>query len=336
MKPTDFAIQLTAFLNNYLPGHRNVSPNTIKSYRDTFSLFLNYCRNVRELSIERLDFSQIDTPLILSFLDYLETERHCKARTRNQRLAAIHSFFRFVQSQVPEYFLQCQQILAIPSQRYEQAVLSYLSIEDLGLILKQPDLTTPRGRRDAVLLSLLYDTGTRVQELIDLSVQDVRLEPPAQVRVRGKGRKVRVVPLMEPTVQLLGEYMRERGLDRPERIKEPLFAGPQRKPLSRSGIRYILDKYTKRTRTTCPGLSKNISPHTLRHSKAMHLLECGNPLPVISRILGHSDTKATEVYAKANLKMMHRALENAKDFSPSTHIPSWKKDNDLMDWLRSL
>jgi len=162
-------------------------------------LLLRYCREKKHIILEQLDITQIDITLITNFLSYLETERHCSAATRNQRLAAIHSFFRFLQMEQPEYMLHYQRVLTIPSKHRKRPEVSYLSGDDLATILAQPDLATSGGRRDAVLLSVLYDTGSRVQELIDLNVRDLRLETPAQIRLTGKGRKMRSVPLMSPT-----------------------------------------------------------------------------------------------------------------------------------------
>jgi len=337
MSPTDFATHLTAFLTRYLPAQRNVSPNTIKSYRDAFVLLLRYCRDVRQLAPDRLGLEQIDPPLVLEFLDHLEKERQCKARTRNLRLTAIHAFFRYLQTEEPGFLLRCQRILAIPLQRHAPPTVEYLSPESLAAILRQPDLARRAGRRDAVLLSLLYDTGSRVQELIDLSVRDVRLESPAQVRITGKGRKTRVVPLMKSTVELLRDYMREQDLIGSERLDAPLFPNRYGGRLSRSGIRYLVEKYRERACVTQPSVPlPKVSPHTFRHSKAMHLLQSDNPLVVIRDFLGHADLKSTEIYARADLDMKRRALAKASIKSPTLAIPPWQKDKGLLDWLTSL
>ena len=241
MKPTDFAHHLTAFLTDYLSAQRHVSPHTIQAYRDVFVLFLRFCRDQYGLEPERLQLAQIDRDLILAFLDHLTTERQASVGTRNHRLAALHAFFRYLQTEEPAFLLQCQRILAIPSQRPMQTtVVNYLSAEEIAAILHQPDLTTHAERRDAVLLSLLYDTGARVQELIDSCVRDVRLDSPAQVRLTGKGRKQRIVPLMANTVDLVRGYLTEHRLDRSECSDVPLFSNRHGGRLSRSGIRYIL------------------------------------------------------------------------------------------------
>jgi site-specific recombinase XerD len=336
MRPTDFAIRLTQFLGEYLPAQRAVSPNTIKAYRDVFTLFLRYCRDQRGLAPENLSLALIDAPLLLAFLSYLKSERNCCARTRNHRLSALHAFFRFLQIEEPDRIAQCQRCLAIPFQRSPRPTVNYLPRKELAVVLSRPDLTTTRGRRDAVLLTLLYDTGARVQELIDLSIRDLRLDSPAQIRLTGKGMKTRVVPLLSATVELLSEYMREHRLNRNERLDAPLFFNRCGLRLSRSGVRYILSKYVGQARGDIPSITAKISPHTLRHSKAMHLLQSGNPATIIQAILGHSDIRTTDIYARADLEMKRRALEKAASKEPSTTLPSWREDKSLMAWLRSL
>jgi site-specific recombinase XerD len=277
MKPTDFSVHVTTFLTHYLAAQRNMSPNTIKAYRDVFTLLLRFCRDVQGIAPERLRLEQIDVSLVEAFLDYLERERHSAPTTRNHRLAALHAFFRYVQSEEPDRMLKCQKILAIPQRRYPRPTVGYLSKEDLAEILAQPDLTNPGGRRDAVLLSILYDTGARVQELIDLSAGDVRLDPPAQVRLMGKGRKMRAVPLMDKTVQLLRDHVHENHLDRPEQFDRPLFRNGCDQRLSRSGIRYIPKNMSESTKQARPSLNQTVTPHMLRHMKGMHPLQSESP-----------------------------------------------------------
>src|SRR5438067_7264120 len=262
--------------------------------------------------------------------------RKTSPRTRNHRLAALHAFFRYVQAEEPARMHQCQKILAIPLRKHARPTVGYLSKEELVEILAQPDLRTSDGRRDAVLLSVLYDTGARVQELIDLSVGDVRLDPPAQLRLMGKGRKMRAVPLMENTVQLLRNHIQENHLNRPEQFDKPLFRNARNQHLSRSGIRYILQKYLVTARSKRPSLNRTVSPHTLRHSKGMHLLQSGISLDMIRDFLGHVDVKTTQIYARANLEMKRKALEKISDPSAVPSIPSWQQNKDLLDWLRSL
>jgi integrase/recombinase XerD len=336
MKPTDLSVHMTKFLTHYLSAQRNLSPNTIKAYRDVFTLLLRFCRDVRGIALERLLLADIDAPLVEAFLDYLANERHASIRTQNHRLAALHAFFRYVQSEVPERLLQSQQILAIPLRRHARPSVGYLAKELLAQILAQPDLRTPSGRRDAVLLSVLYDTGARVQELIDLNAGDVRLDPPAQVRLMGKGRKMRAVPLMDATIDILRHHRRDNGLDRPEHADQPLFRNRQGGRLSRSGVRYLLRKYVEAVRHDHPGFTQPVSPHSLRHTKGMHLLQSGVSLDIIRDFLGHVDVKTTQIYARANLEMKRKALEKVADATTLPKIPSWKQNKTLLDWLHSL
>ncbi len=336
MKPTDFSVLVTNFLTHYLAAQRNLSPNTIKAYRDVFTLLLRYCRDVRGMALEKLCLAQIDASLVEAFLNHLEKDRHSAIRTQNHRLAALHAFFRYIQSEEPDHLFQCQQILAIPLRRYARTTVKYLSKEYLTEILAQPDLSMRAGRRDAVLLSLLYDTGARVQELIDLSAGDVRLEPPAQIRLMGKGRKMRAVPLMQATVQILRDHLQENNLDSPEHFDRPLFHNRQGTRLTCSGVRYILQKYVQAAQSNHPGFTQAVSPHSFRHTKGMHLLQSGISLEIIRDFLGHVDVKTTQIYAKANLEMKRKALEKISDPSFVPKIPSWKENKTLLEWLHSL
>ncbi|NIT58102.1 MAG: tyrosine-type recombinase/integrase, partial [Aliifodinibius sp.] len=298
MKPTDLSIRLTHFLSHYIAGKRNLSPNTVKAYRDTFILLLQFCRDVKGIPLEKLRLEHIDVTLVEAFLDHLEKQRHCKVCTLNHRLATLHAFFRYLQAESPEHLLLCQKILSIPLRRFVRKTVEYLSKEHLTALLAQPDLTTQEGRRDAVLLSVLYDTGARVQELIDLSVGDLRLTEPAQVRILGKGRKIRTVPLMQSTVQLLQDYLQEHHLETPDKLAHPLFQNHHGKRLSRSGVRYIFQKYVQQVRQQHPEFNQSISPHSMRHTKGMHLLQGGVSLDIIRDFLGHVDIKTTEIYAR--------------------------------------
>jgi integrase/recombinase XerD len=335
MKPTDFSIHLSNYLTHYLAGQRNLSSNTIKAYRDVFILLLRFCRDVKGISVDKLRLEQIDVKFVDAFIEHLEKDRHCTPRTLNLRIATLHAFFRYIQIEEPAHLLQCQRILAIPLRRFVRSEVNYLSKDYLTALLAQPNLKVLEGRRDAVLLSVLYDTGARVQELIDLTVDDVRLEIPAQVRLLGKGRKVRVVPLMDNTANLLRNYLHENNLALPEKLGYPLFQNTQGNKLTRVGINYILQKYARKLQQTQPLFKQKISPHTLRHTKGMHLLQGGVSLDVIRDFLGHVDIKTTEIYARANLEMMRAAIEKVSA-APIPKIPSWKKNKSLLQWLQSL
>ncbi len=286
MKPTDFSVHVTSFLTHYLGAQRNLSPNTIKAYRDVFTLLLRFCRDVQGIAPERLRLEQIDVSLVEAFLDYLERERKSSLQTRNHRLAALHAFFRYVQAEEPARMHQCQKILAIPQRRHARPTVSYLFKEELAAILAQPDPRTPDGRRDAVLLSVLYDTGARVQELVDLSVGDVRLDPPVQIRLLGKGRKMRAVPLMGNTVQLLRTHLQENQLDHPEQFDKPLFHNARHQRLTRSGIRYILHNPSQ----ICHPGTKQVS-ESGPNSKPAHAEAYKGYAPVAKRSLARHDPR---------------------------------------------
>jgi len=336
MTPTDFAMHLTAYLGSYLPGQRDISANTIKSYRDTFSLLLTYCRDARGLVLERLTLQNLTATLIEEFLAWLEQNRGNSATTRNQRLAAIHVFFRYLQQEEPALLLLCQRVLAIPLKRQTQTPVRHLTADTIGTLLNQPDQGTIAGRRDLTLLCVLYDTGARVQELVDLTVRDARLDAPAVIRLTGKGRKIRHVPVMERTVVLLKSYLEEWHLTTPEKMNRPLFFNRQHHKLTRAGVSYVLQKYVEQGRTGHPELQGNVTPHVFRHSKAMHLLQAGVNLIYIRDILGHVDIKTTEVYARADTEMKRHALEQLPPPPGPTNRPTWNEDNQLLVWLRSL
>jgi site-specific recombinase XerD len=288
------------------------------------------------LAIERLRIEEVSAELVIEFLDSLETDRGCSIRTRNQRLAALHAFVRYLQVEAPEHMLHCQRLLAIPFKRYDRPTLHYLSAEQMRAILSQPNLGTPIGRRDLALLSVLYDTGARVQEVIDLTMRDVRLDAPAQLHLTGKGGKTRVVPLMPNTVALLADHVREHVLDQLNHLDTLLFANRHRQRFTRTGIRRIIQKYVTLARSSCPHLPEQISPHTFRHSKAMHLLQAGIPLVIIRDFLGHADVTTTEIYARADLDMKRRALEKIETPVAPYSLPSWHDDSELLTWLRAL
>ena len=338
MKPTNFAHHLTGFLTTYMVGQRNASPNTIRSYRDTFVLLLRYLHDVHNRPAEKVTIDAVDAPLVVEFIEHLQTSRQCNPRTCNQRLAAIQAFARYVQCEDPAFILAMQRILAIPSKKFERKPMNYLEAADLGAILAQPNALTAVGKRDIVLLSVLYDTGARCQELIDLRAKDVRLDTPAHVRLTGKGRKIRIVPLMTSTVSLLRGHMEAHSLMLPNAAERPIFSGHHGRPLSRSGIRYLLSKYVRSASSDRPGLSNKVGPHTLRHSKAMHMLQAGIPLIIIRDILGHVDVKTTEIYARADLEMKRRALEATANVANAStaSMPTWRDDCELVSWLSSL
>jgi len=335
MKPTDFAKALSHYLSVYLPGQRNVSPNTIKSYRDTFKLLLMYCKD-RRLSIECLCLQQIDAPLIVGFLSWIEQNRKSGIATYNQRLACIHSFCRYMQIEDPVGLLSYQKILAIPMKKGQKPAVNYLTTDALKLILAQPDISKVRGRRDLTMLSMLYDTGARVQELADLKVRDVRLDHPPVLTITGKGRKTRQVPLMSNTASLLRQYMVENYLLQNGMQDRPLFVNRQRGKLTPEGITFIVKKYTSCAKTASSIIPDKVTPHVFRHTKAMHLLQAGVNLIYIRDLLGHVDISTTEIYARADTELKRKALEKAYPDLSAIDLPQWNRDEGLLAWLSSL
>ena len=336
MRPTDFSYHLTGYLAKYLPGRVGLSSNTIRSYRDTFSLLLRFCSDVKKIPPQKVTISTLDKKLIEEFLTWIETERGCSVSTRNQRLAAIHAFFKYLQMEAPEHIYLSQQILAVPIKRTHSRTINYLTLDGIKAILDIPDSTSKIGRRNLVLLSLLYDTGSRVQEIADLIVSDVRLENPAIVKVTGKGNKSRIVPLMTRTTKLVNQYMSENDLKRIDKRPYPLFQNRSGTKLTRAGITYILKTCVEKARLLHPELMpKEVSPHCFRHSKAMHLLQSGVNLVYIRDLLGHVSIKTTEIYARSDSQMKREALETLQGVTPS-EMPIWQKNNDLLKWLKEL
>ena len=337
-KPTDFAYYLTKFLTNHLPAVIGGSPNTIFAYRDSFVLLIRYCSEVKGIDAQNLKISKFSRELIEGFLNWLEKGRGCSVSTRNHRLAAIHSFFKYMQLEEPTQLHLYQQILAIPRKRIAAPLISYLSKDGIEALLKAPDAKTLSGRRDTVLLSLMYDSGARNQEMADLRVSDLRLAMPSTVKLTGKGGKGRIVPLMKPTAELLQQYFKDHKLHHPSKSSYPLFPNRSGQKLTRFGIRYILSKYVKQVQISNPGLIPDVvSPHSIRHSRSVHLLQDGVELVYIRDLLGHSSIEVTEIYAKTDSLMKRKALEAAYEKGTlTTSLPSWQQDVELLAWLRGL
>jgi integrase/recombinase XerD len=338
MKTIDFSRYLTNFLSLYLPGHRNVSINTIASYRDVFKLLLIFCDEIKGMKPEKITIPKLTKDLIIEFLTWLEKERKCSISTRNQRLAALHAFFRYIQKESPENLFEIQKILAIPYKRKSKPMVPYLTANELKVLLEQPDLKTKDGRRDLVLLAVLYDTAARVQELVDLRIRDVRLTSPAVITLHGKGDKSRLVPVMGKTRTLLQQYLEEsKQTTGIAEMELPLFYNQQHKTLSRWGVSYIINKYVDIAKLD-PHFSIDfpVTPHVFRHSKAMHLLQANVNLIYIRDFLGHVDVATTEVYARADSEMKRKALENAYLELIPDELPKWEKDGALLSWLNNL
>lgn len=335
MKTTDFARSLTPYLNTYLPGQAGLSENTIMAYRDTFKLLLLFAESVHGLIPEKITLAIFNADFVAEFLLWLEQERGNSIATRNQRLSALRAFAKYTRSQFPEYLLESQKISDMKAKRHPVATLGHLSADAVRDILIQPDTSDRYGRRDLLLLSLMYDSGARVQEVCDLRVRDIRLQKPYTVTLTGKGKKTRVVPIMASTAGFFPEYLAENRLDRPEKMDAPLFFNHQRGRLTRAGVAYILKKHYKAARKDKSLLPLKISPHILRHSKAMHMLQAGVNLVYIRDFLGHNHVETTEVYARADTEMRRAAIECAQ-IQIEHDLPAWADDKNLMSMLVNL
>ena len=336
MKPTDFAKHLTEFLSDYLPFQKNVSKNTIYSYRDVFKLLLRYCQKKESIPPEKITMDILSTTLITNFLEWLENERKCSISTRNQRLAALHSFFRYVQSEEPSGIFHFQKIIAIPMKKTNKTFVEYLTPKAMQLLLAQPDKYTQKGRRDITLISILYDTGARVQELIDIRICDIILDNPAVIRLTGKGSKTRRVPLMKNSTLLLQTYLAENKLNKPWKNEYSLFTNNQHNKLTKEGVAYIVAKYVSSARRKSTILPSLVKVHTFRHSKAMHLLQAGVNLIYIRDFLGHVELKTTEIYARADTETKRKAIENVCPDLIESNLPDWNEDQALLSWLSEM
>jgi site-specific recombinase XerD len=336
-KPTDFAYHLTNYLSKYLPGEVGASKNTLLSYRDAFSLFLRYAKSNEGIKEEKLTLKNIDAAFVMRFLSWIENERRCSISTRNQRLAALHAFFTYAQPLVPELLFQIQGILAIPMKKLHQAAMKFLSEEGVKVLLAEPDLSTKTGRKHLMILSFLFETGCRVQEVVDISVADAMYNANTVAKLKGKGGKSRFVPLNADFVRLLKQYIEEFGLDHPAKSMEPLFSSHLWRRYTRQGISHVLAKYAELARSKHPDLiPEGLSPHALRHSRAVFLLRAGVDLIYIRDILGHVSVQTTEIYARVDGEMKRKALEKASGNNTSDSMPIWQKDKPLLEWLNSL
>lgn len=308
-----FAQLVQDFFVRRLIDQRGASARTVESYRDAFELLFGYIEQRLGKPPSALSLADLDAPMILDFLDHLETVRHNSARTRNARLAAIHSFMRYAAVRDPASLPITSRVLAIPSKRFDRPVLGYLTREQVAAILAAPDRATWSGRRDAVLLAIAYNTGARVSELTALQVRDVLVDRQAALHLHGKGRKERVIPLWANTAAELRAWLRSIQLP-PD---APVFPNRNGTAMTRSGVRDRLDRAVTKARRTCPSLEgQRVSPHTIRHSTAVHLLQSGVDLAVIALWLGHSSPAVTHQYLEADLATKEATLNRLRDQSP--------------------
>jgi integrase/recombinase XerD len=323
------------FLLDHLVEERNLSRNTQRSYRDTLTLLMPYAATERNKPVDRLDVFDLSSEVLRGFLDHLEQNRRCSIRTRNQRLAAVHAMARFIAERSPEHIAWCGQIRAVPFKRFNRNELSYLDKPEMDAILAAPDRRTAQGRRDHALLLFLYNSGARVSEAASLLIADLNLRPNqlGDVQLRGKGRKIRRCPLWPATVDALLALVHNRSPD------QPVFLNRLGDAITRHGIHWMIRNHVRAASASHPSLlSRPISPHTIRHTTATHLLRSGVDINTIRAWLGHVSIDTTNIYAEVDLQRKAEVLAHSNNFStiPATDNKPWKDDPSLLAFLRSL
>lgn len=334
--PNSLARALREFFADHLPRIRGMSPHTVCSYRDAFTLLLRFLAQHHRRSIVKLDFDDLSPDPILAFLAHLETARSNSPATRNARLAAIHAFARFAAANHPEHLELCQRILAVPFKRARPRIVEYLEAAEVAALLDAPDRTTPDGRRDHALLLALFNTGARVQEILDLRPIDLQLVRPFQVRLRGKGRKERLCPLWPRTVTILRALLAEHQVDAESTAQ--LFRNHNGQPLTRFGVRYLVRKYARAAASEASTIkAKRVHPHVLRHSTAVHLLQAGVDLVTISHWLGHASVETTNRYAAVDLETKRAAVAKVRPIGAvDPAVAAWRTDSNILHWLEAL
>ncbi len=333
--PSLLAVKLHGFFMDYLPRQRALSPHTRLSYRDSLKLLLKFAAGNKG-DPSRLVVEELAVETITAFLQSLETSRHNAVSSRNVRLSAIHSFFRYLGGESPEHLAQAQRILAIPFKRTSSREVAHFSFEEIQAVLTTVDTARSTGQRDLALLSLMFNLGARVSEIVGLQTDDLCLSAPCSVLLRGKGRKERTCPLWPETARLLQALIDQRGLSTGH--SAPLFLNARGSRLTRFGVREILHKYVTKAAQAQPSLrKKRLHPHSIRHSTAIHLLRSGVDLSTIAHWLGHASINTTNKYLSIDLEAKREALDKVQPLpngKPSTE--DWHKDRDLIAWLEAL
>ncbi len=332
MNKNAFPYHLTKYFAEYLPKQTAASPNTIHSYRDTFVQLMEFYKEEYHLPPEKLEYGAFTADRIEGFLSYLEETRSIGISTRNQRLAAIHAFFRYLQYRDPAGFEQCAQVLSVPFKKVPVRPMNYMSVEEVRLLFSIPDQKKNDQLRDLAIMVLLYETGARVQELIDLCPADIRFSATVIAELHGKGNKTRLVPVNADAAAIVRNYiLRYNRMN----ATEPLFVNRKGERLTRAGIQYIIDKYVSTAHVQRPDLFRSrITNHCFRHSKAMHLLEAGVNLIYIRDLLGHTSVVTTEIYAKTNPKIKEEQLKKHSASVETASKYSKKQKEDLIVWLK--
>ena len=333
MKNKDLSFFITKYFMDYLAKEAGYSDNTIKSYRDTFVLLFRYFEDSKCIRLNKLNFENLNIENINNFLNWLEEIKGCAISSRNQRLAALKSFSGYVMREEPTQSFICKQILMIKSKKSKSKSVDYLTKEAIELLFKMPDIQVKGELRDLALITLLYESGARVQEIIDLKVADITFKEPNTVKLTGKGKKARIIPISKQATEIVKLYLKNAKIS--ENITN-VFKNKQVKPLSRSGVSYVLNKYVNKASKIDPILFNiKMHPHVLRHSKAMHLLENNVNLIYIRDFLGHCSVMTTEIYAKCNPEIKRKYIESASDIiNSSIEGYSNEEKKTLLNWLK--
>lgn len=328
---TTLAPTLQSFFTDKLITQRRASPHTIAGYRDTFRLLLGFVATQTSKPPSQLDIADLDAPLVAAFLDHLEHQRHNSARTRNNRLAAVHSLFSYAALRHPEHAASIQRVLAIPTKRCERNLVTFLTNPETDALLATCNRSTWTGRRDHALIVLAIQTGLRISELVSLTRADAVLGTGAHVHCIGKGRKERRTPLTPLTVQILRAWIAERD----GAPHEPLFPTRNGTPLSRDAIEHRITHYVKQAREHCPSMrAKHVTAHTLRHTAAMNLLHAGTDITIIALWLGHEQVSTTNIYLHADMTQKEQAI--ARTVSPTTAPSRYQPPDPILAFLEAL
>jgi integrase/recombinase XerD len=335
--PTNIALPIRRFFEQHLVAERGLSQHTIFAYRDSLKLLLAFARKHHGKNCEELTIEDLSGDTVRQFLSHIETVRHNGARTRNARLAAIHAFFRYLSTVDPRFLAHCQSVLGVPFKRYRRPVLDYLRREEVMSILRLINSKTRFGSRDDAILRLLYNTGARAQEVVDVDITDVRFTRPCLVRLHGKGYKERTCPLWPDTVAAIKSYLQERPTKPTDCT--PLFVNNKGGRLTRFGLRYIVGhRVTDAGKVNPSLLTRKVGPHTWRHTTAMHLLQSGVDLNMIRSWLGHASIETTHEYVEIDLDMKRKTLQSCEKLlpKPSKQGPSWQRNPGILKWLSGL
>lgn len=338
MANKNFQYHLSNFLTKEMPVNRNNSPNTISSYASTFKLFLEYMNEVKGIKPNNVNLVDITKDNVIGYLNWLEDKHKIQINSRNIRLAAMRSFVSYLQVEDVERIFEYQKILSIKKKKCADNEVMWISKEQMKVLLNSPDSNTKQGFKDKVILTVLYDTGARVDELIHMKIVDIHLGKTSSIKIKGKGNKVRVIPIMGNTAELITKYIKENQLNKRQYEDHAyLFQNRSGNPYTRAGISYIINKYVDIANIKHnANITINMHPHVFRHSKAVHLLEAGIELIYIRDFLGHSSVKTTEIYAKVCIQNKIEVLEKVYENLSQTSENDWTNNQDLMDWLIQL